>query len=183
MGTGDLRKSLSFSEPLLADIMEHPATELCKLWRHMSQAQCLTYGQCSPNRSHLYCLVESSLSHVLRHTTGGVQIPGYSHNRAVTLTHGAELTGRDRHSPALTVNPSMAFRETRASFYPDVPALDSHNCCVFLRDNEAGTFPRPQGEEPRWENGSPSLPISLLVASVWLGLSLSIHTPLRNVRK
>ena len=181
---GDLRGSLSFSEPLLARITKHPATAMCKLGRHMSQAQCLAYSQSSPNRSHLYCLVRSSLRHALRPTTGVVQIPGYSHNRAVTLTHGAELSGRNGHSPTPAVNPSTSFQETRASFYPNAPALDSHNGCVFSRDNEAGTFPRPQGEEPGWENGSPSLPITLLVnPHLARPVPLNIHTPHRNVRK
>lgn len=111
---GDLRESLSFSEPLLARITKHPATAMCKLGRHMSQAQCLAYSQSSPNRSHLYCLVRSSLRHALRPTTGVVQIPGYSHNKAVTLIHRAELSGRNGHSPTPAVDPSTSFQETRA---------------------------------------------------------------------
>lgn len=135
---GALRKLLSFSEPLLAGVMEYPPTGLlCRLRRHMSLAQCLAYGQCSPDGSHLYCLVWLSLSHTLTYTTHVVKITAYSHNRVVTLTHEAKLTGRNWHFLAVAVNLSRSFRMIHASLYPNISALSSHSCRNFL-DGKGG---------------------------------------------
>lgn len=131
----------------------------------MPGIQSVLTKQESPLLSSMVVTAPCTYTHI------AVQIPGYSHNRAVTLTHGAELTGRSRHSPAVAMNLSMSFQETHASFYTNVPALDCNNCCGFLRENEAGTFPRPQGDKPGWENGSPSLPVNLWATSIWLGLA------------